>query len=95
MIISAFDRVENIVGKGENADYQHFLFSNNVLKRLLCQTCRKVSLRGNGLIFVRYFCQKSHELPSFVIGDGEGTALRGFEIYQKLSQIVTSIKKTT
>ena len=26
MIISVFDRVENIVGKGENAGYQHFLF---------------------------------------------------------------------
>ena len=25
MMIFAFDRVENIVGKGENADYQHFL----------------------------------------------------------------------
>ena len=25
MIISVFGRVENIVGKGENADYQHFL----------------------------------------------------------------------
>ena len=25
MIISVFDRVENIVGKGENAAYQHFL----------------------------------------------------------------------
>ena len=25
MIISVFDRVENIVGKGENAGYQHFL----------------------------------------------------------------------
>ena len=25
MIISAFDRVENIVGKGENAGCQHFL----------------------------------------------------------------------
>ena len=25
MIISVFDRVENIVGKGENASYQHFL----------------------------------------------------------------------
>ena len=24
-MISVFDRVENIVGKGENADYQHFL----------------------------------------------------------------------
>ena len=25
MIISVCDRVENIVGKGENAGYQHFL----------------------------------------------------------------------
>ena len=25
MIISVFDRVENIVGKGENDGYQHFL----------------------------------------------------------------------
>ena len=25
MIISVFDRVENIAGKGENAGYQHFL----------------------------------------------------------------------
>ena len=25
MLISLFDRVENIVGKGENAGYQHFL----------------------------------------------------------------------
>ena len=25
MIISVFDRVENIVGRGENAGYQHFL----------------------------------------------------------------------
>ena len=26
MLISIFDRIENIVGKGENAGYQHFLF---------------------------------------------------------------------
>ena len=25
MMISVFDRVENIVGEGENAGYQHFL----------------------------------------------------------------------
>ena len=30
-------KVENIVGKGENAGYQHFSFSNNVFKRLLSQ----------------------------------------------------------
>ena len=32
-----FRRVENIVGKGENADYQHFSFSHNVFKSLLFQ----------------------------------------------------------
>ena len=26
MVISVFDTVENFVGKGENAGYQHFLF---------------------------------------------------------------------
>ena len=25
MMISVFDRIENVVGKGENASYQHFL----------------------------------------------------------------------
>ena len=29
-------RVENIVGKGENAGYQHFLLSHYVFQRLLC-----------------------------------------------------------
>ena len=38
MIISVFDGVENIVGKGENAGY------HNVLKRLLSQTRQKLSL---------------------------------------------------
>ena len=31
------DKIENIVGKEEKADYQHFLFSYNVFKRLLSQ----------------------------------------------------------
>ena len=32
-MISVFDGVENIVGKGENAGYQHFhLFSQSFLK---------------------------------------------------------------
>ena len=46
MIISVFDRVENIVGKGEIA---YFSFSHNVFKRLLSQTHQKVSMCGNGL----------------------------------------------
>ena len=32
-----FQRVENIVGKGENAGNQHFLLSHNVFKRLFSQ----------------------------------------------------------
>ena len=50
MIISVFDRVENIVGKGEIACTSNFSFSHNVFKRLLSQRCQKVSLCGNGLI---------------------------------------------
>ena len=33
MIISVFDRVENIVGKGENAGYQHFLLFQRCFKK--------------------------------------------------------------
>ena len=35
MMISAFEKPENIVGKGENAGYQHFLLSLKVFKSLL------------------------------------------------------------
>ena len=44
MIIAVFDRVENIVGKGEIARTSNFFFSYDVFKRLLSQTCQKVSL---------------------------------------------------
>ena len=65
MIISVFDRVENIVGKRRNCLYKqrrnclykqfliactsNFSFRHNVFKRLLSQTFQKVSLCGNGL----------------------------------------------
>ena len=49
MIISVFDRVENIVGKGEIACTSNFSFSHNIFKRLLSQRHLKVSLCGNGL----------------------------------------------
>ena len=48
-IISVFDRVENIVGKGEIAGTSNFSFSHNVFKRLLSRTRQKVLLCGNGL----------------------------------------------
>ena len=44
MTISVFDRVENIVGKGEIACTSNFSFSHKVFKRLLSQTHQKVSL---------------------------------------------------
>ena len=50
MVTSVFNRVENIVGKGEIACTSNFSFSHNVFKRLLSQTCQKVSLCGNGVI---------------------------------------------
>ena len=43
IIISVFDRVENILGKGEIACTSNFSFSHNVFKRRLTQTCQKVS----------------------------------------------------
>ena len=49
MIVSAFDRVEKIVGKEEIARVSNFPFSHNVFKRLLSQVRQKVSLCGNGL----------------------------------------------
>ena len=33
MLIPCFDRVENIVGKGENAGYQHFLLFQQCFKK--------------------------------------------------------------
>ena len=32
-------RIENIVEKGENAGYQHFLLSHNIFKSFLLQSC--------------------------------------------------------
>ena len=49
MIISVFDRVESIMGKGEIACTSNFSFSHNVFRRLLSQTRQKVSLCGNRL----------------------------------------------
>ena len=61
MIISVFDRVENIVGKGEIACTSNFPFSHNVLKWLLSQTRENVSLCGNG-IYIDAHRQKKKRL---------------------------------
>ena len=52
MIMSVFDRVENIVGKGEIVCTSNFSFSHNVFKRPLLKTRQKASLCGNGLTTV-------------------------------------------
>ena len=52
MIISVFDKIENIMGKGENAGYQHFILFPRCFQRLLSQTCQKVSLCGNTDFFI-------------------------------------------
>ena len=49
MIISVFDRVQNMVGKGEIACTSNFSFSHLVFKGLLSQRRQKVLLCGNGL----------------------------------------------
>ena len=46
MIISVFDRVENIVGNGEIACTSNFSFSYNVFKRLACLRGQKVMSEG-------------------------------------------------
>ena len=59
MIISVFDRVENIVGKEEIAYTSNIFFAHNVFKRLLSHTRQKVSLCGNGLSWAKHSLQTS------------------------------------
>ena len=60
MIISVFDREENIVGKGGIACTSNFSFSHNVFKRLLSQTRQKVSVCGKNATCRR---KAYHRLP--------------------------------
>ena len=48
-------RVENIVGKGENAGYQHFLLFHSVFKSPLFQGRLKSGLHGKELIYITAF----------------------------------------
>ena len=49
MVTAPFDRKENILGKGENAGYQHFSFSHNVFKRLISQGHSSTEKFGKGI----------------------------------------------
>ena len=48
-MIFVFDRLENIVGQEENADYQNFSCSLNVFKRVFTQGGQKSGLCGKEL----------------------------------------------
>ena len=39
MMISVFDRIENFVGRGENAGYQHFLLFPQCFQRVKKMKC--------------------------------------------------------
>ena len=47
--ISVFDRIENIVGKGENAGYQHFLLFQQCFQKACPLGSLKVGLCGKEL----------------------------------------------
>ena len=49
MIIILYDRVENIVGKGENAGYQHFLLFPQCFQKAYSQGCKTSGLCGKEL----------------------------------------------
>ena len=44
MTIPVFDRVENIVGKGENAGYQHLLLFPFLFSKYFFRFCEKLRL---------------------------------------------------
>ena len=49
MLISLSDRVENIVGKGQNAGYQYFLLFPQCFQKPLSQCHKKLELCSKGL----------------------------------------------
>ena len=80
MIISVFDSVENIVGKGEIACTSNFSFSDNVFKRLLSQTHQKVSLCVKGLKRPRLKRLLKTFIVRVVENDGNQQCSRKYEI---------------
>ena len=79
-IISVFERVENIMGKGEIACASNFSFSHNVFKRLLSQTRQKVSLCGNGLTTLKKALENT-------VGKGENAGNQHFLLFTVFSTL--------
>ena len=57
MIISVCDRVENIVGKGENAGYQHFLLFPQCFKNAFFPGASKGVIECEWVNTCSYYCQ--------------------------------------
>ena len=55
MMFSVSDREENIVGKGENAGYQHFLFFPQCFQKASFSGSLKSGLWGKGLNSISIF----------------------------------------
>ena len=56
MIISFLDKVENLVGNGENAGYQHFLLFPQCFQKLDLSGWSKVlTFCGKGLNTLKYY----------------------------------------
>ena len=62
MMIYVFNRPENIVGKGENADYQHFLLFPQSFKGPFPRGCNKSGSCGTEL--KTSFCLFSPRFPT-------------------------------
>ena len=91
MIISVFDSVENIVGKGEIACRSNFSFSHNVFKRLLSQRRQEVSLCGNGLTLSKTspgFYMYAEQVFEYNLGKGEIACNEQFLLFPQYSLLI-------
>ena len=63
MIFPDFSRVENIVGKEDDASYQHFLLFPKYFQKASFPVALKTSLCGKGLIKQLLFLEKTYLNP--------------------------------
>ena len=74
MIELAFNLEQNITGKKDNADHQHFLFSNDTFKHSLSQGCQ------NPQLFVWFRVNTLIPNYKFKFFQTEGLCTRQFQI---------------
>ena len=83
MNTSVFDRVKNIMGKGENAGYQHFLL--NVFKMILPKGRSKSGLWGKGLTL--------SQTTNFSLFQIKRVCRRQFWIWWKWQKVIQMVRK--